>query len=96
MLDDLSFLQNVDIVLLDDVLSAVDAHVGKNILENCLTKGPLANRTRILATHALSALARVDHIYVLEKGEIVEHGTYHVGFTFRLFCLFLIPFLGSS
>lgn len=47
-----------DIVLLDDPLSAVDAHVGKNILEHCLTKGPLANRTRILATHALSALPR--------------------------------------
>ncbi|PVG03951.1 hypothetical protein CPB86DRAFT_748462 [Serendipita vermifera] len=67
---------NADIVLLDDPLSAVDAHVGKNILENCLTRGPLADRTRVLATHALSALPKVDYIYVFEKGEIVEHGTY--------------------
>ncbi|CAG7855058.1 Canalicular multispecific organic anion transporter 1 AltName: Full=ATP-binding cassette sub-family C member 2 [Serendipita indica DSM 11827] len=65
-----------DVVFLDDPLSAVDAHVGKSILEDCLTRGPLAGRTRILVTHALSALPRVDHIYVLDKGEIVEHGTY--------------------
>jgi ATP-binding cassette subfamily C (CFTR/MRP) protein 1 len=69
---------NADIVLLDDPLSAVDAHVGKSILENCLTRGPLANRTRVLATHALAALPKVDYIYVFEKGEIVEHGTYQV------------------
>lgn len=67
-----------DIVLLDDPLSAVDAHVGKNITENCLLKGPLSHRTRILATHALSVLPRVDYIYVMDKGEIVEQGTYQV------------------
>jgi len=71
---------NTDIILLDDVLSAVDSHVGKHILENCLVKGPLAGRTRILATHALSALPRVDYVYVLDKGDIVEQGTYHVSF----------------
>jgi ABC-type bacteriocin/lantibiotic exporter with double-glycine peptidase domain len=71
---------STDIVLLDDALSAVDAHVGKHILENCLVKGPLANRTRVLATHALSALSRVDYIYVLDKGEIMEQGTYHVSY----------------
>jgi ABC-type transport system involved in cytochrome bd biosynthesis fused ATPase/permease subunit len=67
-----------EVVLLDDVLSAVDAHVGKSILENCLLRGPLASRTRVLATHALSALPHVDYIYVLDKGEIVEQGTYDV------------------
>lgn len=67
-----------DIVLLDDPLSAVDAHVGKSILEHCLVQGPLANRTRILATHALSALPSVDYIYVFDKGAIVEQGTYEV------------------
>ncbi|KAG8805929.1 hypothetical protein FRC17_005264, partial [Serendipita sp. 399] len=65
-----------DVVLLDDPLSAVDAHVGKRILEDCLNRGPLADRTRVLATHALSALPKVDYIYVMEKGEIVEEGTY--------------------
>ncbi|KAF8984488.1 P-loop containing nucleoside triphosphate hydrolase protein [Cyathus striatus] len=47
---------SADIVLLDDPLSAVDSHVGNAIVENCFLTGPLANRTRILVTHALHVL----------------------------------------
>lgn len=65
-----------DIVLLDDPLSAVDAYVGKDILDNCLLKGPLANRTRILVTHALHVLDKTDYIYVMDGGVIIEQGTY--------------------
>lgn len=67
-----------DIVLLDDPLSAVDAYVGKAILDNCLLKGPLANRTRILVTHALHVLDKTDYIYVMDGGVIIEQGTYEV------------------
>ncbi|KAJ3506143.1 hypothetical protein NLJ89_g7032 [Agrocybe chaxingu] len=66
-----------DIVLLDDPLSAVDAYVGKSILENCLLSGPLADRTRILVTHALHVLDKTDYIYVMENGRIIEQGTYN-------------------
>ncbi|KAH9476173.1 ABC-type transporter cicA [Psilocybe cubensis] len=66
-----------DIVLLDDPLSAVDAYVGKNILEQCLLQGPLATRTRILVTHALHVLHTTDYIYVMDHGKIVEQGTYN-------------------
>ncbi|KAJ6528504.1 multidrug resistance-associated ABC transporter [Mycena capillaripes] len=66
-----------DIVLLDDPLSAVDAHVGKAIVENCLVNGPLAKKTRVLVTHALHVLHRMDYIYVMDSGEIKEHGTYN-------------------
>ncbi|KAK0199743.1 multidrug resistance-associated ABC transporter [Desarmillaria ectypa] len=65
-----------DIVLLDDPLSAVDAYVGKAILDNCLLKGPLASKTRILVTHALHVLDKVDYIYVVDEGVIKEHGTF--------------------
>jgi ATP-binding cassette subfamily C (CFTR/MRP) protein 1 len=65
-------------VLLDDCLSAVDAHVSKALLENCLLSGPLASKTRILATHSLSVLSKVDHIYVIDQGSIVESGTFAV------------------
>ncbi|EJD55530.1 ATP-dependent bile acid permease [Auricularia subglabra TFB-10046 SS5] len=65
-----------DIVLLDDPLSAVDAHVGQHLLNECLLSGPLSGRTRLLATHALHVLPHVDYIYVLERGTIAEHGTY--------------------
>ncbi|KAJ7284355.1 multidrug resistance-associated ABC transporter [Mycena rebaudengoi] len=65
-----------DVVLLDDPLSAVDSFVGKAILENCLLSGPLANRTRILVTHALHVLDKTDYIYVMDNGVIREQGTY--------------------
>lgn len=67
-----------DIVLLDDPLSAVDAYVGRSILENCLLNGPLAKRTRVLVTHALHVLDRTDYIYVMDQGKIIEQGTYPV------------------
>jgi ATP-binding cassette subfamily C (CFTR/MRP) protein 1 len=65
-----------DTILLDDCLSAVDAHVGKAILEKCLISGPLSDRTRILVTHALHVLPNVDRIIVIDNGQIVEEGTY--------------------
>ncbi|KAF4576944.1 hypothetical protein EYR36_004928 [Pleurotus pulmonarius] len=67
---------DTDIAILDDPISALDAHVGKAVLENCLLSGPLADRTRILVTHALHVLPKVDYIYVVENGQIVEQGTY--------------------
>jgi len=71
-----------DIVILDDPLSAVDAYVGRAILEECLLTGPLANRTRILVTHALHVLDKLDYIYVMENGKIAEQGTYEVRLRF--------------
>ncbi|KAL5489922.1 hypothetical protein ACEPAI_4754 [Sanghuangporus weigelae] len=65
-----------DIVLLDDPLSAVDAHVGKAILEDCLLSGPLAGKTRVLVTHALHVLAKTDYIYMMDNGKITEEGTF--------------------
>ncbi|KAI0371903.1 multidrug resistance-associated ABC transporter [Pilatotrama ljubarskyi] len=65
-----------DIVLMDDSLSAVDAYVGKTLLDNCLLNGPLADKTRVLVTHALHVLDKTDYIYVMDEGVVVEQGTY--------------------
>ncbi|KAL0059429.1 hypothetical protein AAF712_013819 [Marasmius tenuissimus] len=65
-----------DIILMDDPLSAVDSYVGKRILDNCILNGVMANRTRVLVTHALHVLDKTDYILVVDKGEIVERGTY--------------------
>jgi ATP-binding cassette, subfamily C (CFTR/MRP), member 1 len=67
-----------EVVLLDDCLSAVDAHTGKALLNDCLLTGPMANKTRILVTHTLHVLDKVDYIYVMDEGKIVEQGTFTV------------------
>lgn len=64
-----------DIVLMDDPLSAVDAHVGKYLFEQCIC-GALANKTRVLVTHQLHFLSRADFIVVLANGHITEQGTF--------------------
>lgn len=66
-------------ILMDDSLSAVDAYVGKAILDNCILSGPLSSKTRVLVTHALHVLDKTDYIYVLDEGVIKEEGTYSVG-----------------
>lgn len=57
---------NADIILLDDVLSAVDAHVGQHIVENCILT-LLKGKTRLLATHQLSMLPYADRVVFLDS-----------------------------
>ncbi|ODO10326.1 hypothetical protein I350_02555 [Cryptococcus amylolentus CBS 6273] len=69
------------VVLLDDPLSAVDAHVGNHLLHNCILNGPLSHRTRVLVTHHLDMLHHADVILVMGKdekgdGHIIQQGTY--------------------
>lgn len=63
-----------DIVLLDDVLSAVDAKVGKSIMNDCIL-GYLKNKTRILATHQLSLIGSADKIIFFNGDGSVDVGT---------------------
>ncbi|EGN97738.1 hypothetical protein SERLA73DRAFT_111068 [Serpula lacrymans var. lacrymans S7.3] len=66
---------DTDIQIFDDPLSALDAHVGKDVFQNVL-KGNLEGKTRVLVTHALHFLPQVDYIYTLLDGRIAERGTY--------------------
>ena len=60
---------NAELVLMDDPLSAVDAHVGRHIMDKAIC-GLLKDRCRILATHQLHVLNRCDRIVVLDEGRI--------------------------
>ncbi|KAG7661663.1 uncharacterized protein J8A68_004816 [[Candida] subhashii] len=64
-----------DIILLDDVLSAVDARVGKHIMQNCLLD-LLKDKTRILATHQLSLIGSADKVIFLNGDGSVDVGTF--------------------
>ncbi|MNT09712.1 putative multidrug export ATP-binding/permease protein [compost metagenome] len=63
------------ILLLDDCLSAVDVDTEKKLFED-LIMGAWQNRTRLLVTHRLSALNRVDRIYFMKDGKIVDVGSF--------------------
>ncbi len=64
-----------DVVLLDDPLSAVDAHVGRALFEECIL-GALKGKTVILVTHQLHFLPRVDRIITMKGGQLAEQGSY--------------------
>uniref|UniRef100_A0AAQ4P877 ATP-binding cassette, sub-family C (CFTR/MRP), member 3 n=1 Tax=Gasterosteus aculeatus aculeatus TaxID=481459 RepID=A0AAQ4P877_GASAC len=68
---------DTDIYLLDDPLSAVDAHVAKHIFDNLIgPEGVLKGKTRILVTHGISFLPQVDNIMVIVEGRVSEMGSY--------------------
>ncbi|KAH8698973.1 putative ABC bile acid transporter [Talaromyces proteolyticus] len=61
------------ILILDDILSAVDAHVGKHIFEKGLMGDLGVGRTRILVTHHV-ALVKSKAKYLVELGSgTIEH-----------------------
>ena len=59
-----------DIYLIDDCLSALDAHVGKAILEEVLL-GYLKGKTVIMATHHTHFLSKTDRVVLLDQGKVV-------------------------
>jgi ABC-type multidrug transport system fused ATPase/permease subunit len=64
---------DADIYLLDDPLSAVDAHVGEHLFNHVIgPEGLLKNKVRILVTHGISFLPHFDHIIVMTDGLISE------------------------
>ncbi|KAF3768887.1 P-loop containing nucleoside triphosphate hydrolase protein [Cryphonectria parasitica EP155] len=59
------------ILILDDVLSAVDAHVGRTMLDQALTGELSDGRTRILATHhAELCLPKASYLVRLHEGRL--------------------------
>ncbi|XP_005104371.1 multidrug resistance-associated protein 7 isoform X2 [Aplysia californica] len=65
--------QDKSVYLLDDPLSAVDAHVAQHLYTHCIA-GLLGSKTRVLCTHQLKFLARADWVIVLEDGNIAKSG----------------------
>uniref|UniRef100_A0A1I7V336 ABC transmembrane type-1 domain-containing protein n=1 Tax=Caenorhabditis tropicalis TaxID=1561998 RepID=A0A1I7V336_9PELO len=69
--------QNLDVYLLDDPLSAVDAHVGRHIFEKVIgPNGLLREKTRILVTHGLTFTKYANNVLVMYDGRIEESGSF--------------------
>jgi ATP-binding cassette, subfamily B, multidrug efflux pump len=63
------------IFLLDDCLSAVDVDTERLLIEK-LIDGAWKGRTRLLITHRLSVLEKVDRILFMDEGRIADSGTF--------------------
>ena len=66
---------NAEIVLMDDPLSAVDAHVGRHLFDEAIC-GLLKGKCRILATHQLHVLDQCDRVIWMDNGAARAVGTY--------------------
>lgn len=62
------------VVLLDDTLSAVDAHTEQRILRAMSTRR--SGRTTLVVSHRLSSVVDADLVLVLERGRVIEQGTH--------------------
>ena len=67
------FLKNPKILVLDEATSALDSKSEYHV-QQALHK-LMQGRTTLIIAHRLATIKNVDQIYVLDNGEIVEHGT---------------------
>lgn len=66
---------DADIYLMDDPLSAVDAQVGRHIVEKCIF-GLLKHKCRVLVTHQLQYIKLADKIVVMLDGHVAHSGDF--------------------
>ena len=62
-------------MLLDDILSPLDAKTALFIVNETLLKA-LRHKTILMATHAIQYIKFGDYIYIVDGGRIKEEGAY--------------------
>ena len=69
-----AFLKDAPILLLDEPTAALDLQTEADLIEGMHTL--MEGRTVVIVAHRLSTIRRVDRIYVLDDGALVEQGTH--------------------
>jgi ATP-binding cassette subfamily B multidrug efflux pump len=70
-----ALMANPPILIMDDPLSMVDTLTEDRILNHVLELR--RHKTSILVSHRVKTLSRVDRIFVLEGGRVVQEGNHH-------------------
>ena len=84
--------KDADIYLLDDPLSAVDAHVSNHLFHECISQF-LKDKTRILVTHQLQYLRKADYVILLDNVRFFPidfHSLFTFPFPLNYFSFFLL------
>ncbi|MFP4094028.1 MAG: ABC transporter ATP-binding protein [Cyclobacteriaceae bacterium] len=76
-----AILKNPSILILDEATSSLDAE-SEHLVQQALER-LMQNRTTIIIAHRLATIKKVDRIYVLKAGKIVETGTHEELYTQR-------------
>ena len=69
-----AILTNPQILILDEATSSIDTH-SEQLIQRAVAK-VVEGRTAIVIAHRLSTIRSADKILVMQRGEIVEHGSH--------------------
>ena len=69
-----AMLSNPRILILDEATSSIDTHTER--LVQAGIRQLLAGRTSFVIAHRLSTIQQADQILVIDKGQLMEHGTH--------------------
>ena len=69
-----ALIRNPEILILDEATSNLDSQ--SEYLIQCALEKLQGNRTILIVAHRLSTIMNADHIYVLDKGEVLEEGNH--------------------
>ncbi len=67
-------MRDCDLLILDNVLSAVDYETERILLDHILKRK--RTKSQLIVSHRVQALERSDFILVMENGSIVDQGTH--------------------
>ena len=70
-----AFLMSTDIIILDEATSSVDFESETQIMNAVNTMSAKNNITIIIIAHRVSTIKNVDHLIILNKGELINQGS---------------------
>jgi ABC-type multidrug transport system fused ATPase/permease subunit len=70
-----AILRDPKLLILDEATSALDSE-SEHYVQQALQK-LMHNRTSLVIAHRLSTIKNADQIWVMQRGQIAEHGTHH-------------------